>query len=163
MRHFVQNRGASTGKSAQGLHQDLPFPLMLLWISPYYVSLLCCCPVENTWTQGTNAIVCPWLWSKCGLLSLTVTRCCFLFEFWSIWSLLKSMIIHFWNTIFLWDQQAHAAVELTQGRRAEVTEWWGKKIKVAAPLIAMEKSDLPARVQPGKTQPHFLSASPVEI
>lgn len=59
----------------------------------------------------------------------------FLFEFWSIWSLLKSMIIHFWNTIFLWDQQAHAAVALTQGRRAEVTEWWGKKIKVAAPWL----------------------------
>lgn len=68
-------------KKCSGVTSGSPFPLMSLWISLHYVSLLCCCPVENTWTQGTNAIVCPWLRRKRWLLSLPSPRCCFCWSF----------------------------------------------------------------------------------
>lgn len=39
-------------------------------------------------------------------------------------------VLHIRNVLFVWDQQSYAAVELTWGRRAEVIDWQGKKIKV---------------------------------
>lgn len=82
-------------KKCSGVTSGSPFPLMSLWISLHYVSLLCCCPVENTWTQGTNAIVCPWLWRKRWLLSLQWPRCCFYWSFGAFEVYLKATLIHF--------------------------------------------------------------------
>lgn len=134
-------------KKCSGVTSGSPFPLMPLWISLHYVSLLCCCPVENTWTQGTNAIVCPWLWRKRWLLSLQWPRCCFCWSFGALEVHFKSndnpllerrIPVRSAGLCSCW---AHTRKEgrggLTDGER---------KSRLRPPPTAMENSDLPARV-----------------
>lgn len=130
---LCRTEGLPQEKKCSGVTSGSPFSSHVIMNFP----LLCLPSVllsSGKYLNTRNKCHClPLTVEQMRIVESTVTRRCFLFEFWSIWSLLKSMIIHFWNAIFLRDQQAHAAVELTRGRRAEVTEWWGKKIKVAAP------------------------------
>lgn len=107
-------------------------------MSPFYVAVQWKIPE----TQGTNAIVCPWLWSKRGLLSLWWPDAVFCLSFWSIWSLFQSAFRTAYSCEINRPVQLLSSHEEGGQRCLNVGER-----KSRSPLIAVENSDLLAHVR----------------
>lgn len=112
-----------------------------------FLSMLLAGPVENAWKCGTNVIVFPWPWEK-RLMSRTGQL------YWGYsWPVIdfdvygfQSLLAVVWSSVKSWAvcnrEAPHSKIcisvrtavphscEPTWGRRAEVIDWKGKKVKV---------------------------------
>lgn len=118
-------------------------------MSPFYAAVQWKIPE----TQGTNAIVCPWLCSKRELLSLWWPDAVFCLSFWSIWSLFQSTFRTAYSCEINRPMQLLSSHEEGGQRCLNVG---GKKIKVP-PDRCGKLWPFSSCAQQEKTQSHFFS------